>query len=609
MSEERLGLNKSETARLILNGLSPAQISATVAKEKFALVTAGAGAGKTRVLISRILWQINEGVEPRKILAVTFTNDATAEMKERLSQNFADLQFAFRDKPTICTFHSLALRILTDFDEDFKIIGDDEAYRLWLKANGKKAAKAKREIEILKGKGVSSAQEYAAMNPNQNTLECWLRYEQALAGKVDFNDLLLIFAERLQTREFRENIQNYFSVLMVDEFQDLNPVQHNIIRLFTHNHQTLESLWVCGDERQTIYEFRGSVVGAFKTFLDEYEGTPYNLGENFRSQGKIVDVSARFIAGNNDGIATAIYPVKPETNDVVLNLVNSGEEELAFIVDQTKFALRNNESVFILARDNKSLETIKETLNANAVETSRQSQEVWWQSAEVAKIVNLFRAANNPHEQQDALIELIPVSQMGVIKAVKAMSTETNISFWEALCSHAKNGQNEKMIWLVKAISAISDRLWRGNYALAFTEALEQSGWLNTLTKSVDNTASLIDTGIRLKTITEDLAVINPEEVLPGQLPTILWDLFRQATSDAKVELLTVHASKGLQRGTVIVVGLDKFQGRTDEETNTERRLIYVALTRAEQKCLVVGKDSPFFNELHNSGAKFVSEL
>ena len=604
---------RESIARSILRDISssPAQLKAAVSREKCALVSAGAGAGKTRVLTARTCWLINEGVPGSSILALTFTNDAAAEMKERVFAQLTKLGLDDVEKPTIATFHSWSSKILFGAGEKYRLLDNESANKAWYKANGKGRNRERRQIDFLKSMGCPDAATYARSGKaEQNILEAWLNYDALMKGgkmrQIDFNDLLIIFADKLRNPQFRSKIQERYSCLLVDEFQDLNPIQHEIIRLFADGHKTLKSLWVCGDERQTIYEFRGSVVGSFERFLQDYSAQHCELRENWRNQSNIVTVADNLIANNESGLKSAMIARKNAELPVVLYKAATDEAERSFVLEQTKLALSRGEQVFILGRDNKSLDQMRDFLEQNDVNTSRKSQEAWRQSAEIGKIVSLFRAAINPHQNPESLRELVPVSLYATLETAERLAERQSFSLWEAMCRLAKTDAG--MLSIVSNVAAVSDRLWRGQYALGFCEALDRSGWLTNITKSIRATQSMIDIGIRLEEITRQLNEMK-DQISPKDLPEIVWNAFRQTPNEAGTELLTVHGSKGLQRKTVIVIGLDRFQAETKEELESERRVLYVGLTRAESNLFVTGKDSSFFDELHAGGAKFIEEL
>jgi DNA helicase-2/ATP-dependent DNA helicase PcrA len=604
---------RESIARNILQEISgsPAQLKAAVSREKCVLVSAGAGAGKTRVLTARTCWLINEGVPGSSILALTFTNDAAAEMKERVFAQLNSLGLNDVEKPTIATFHSWSSKILFGAGEKYRLLDNEAANKVWFKANGRSRNRERQQIDFLKSMGCPDAATYAKSgNTEDRILEAWSNYDAVMQkGKIrqiDFNDLLIIFAEKLSNPQFRTAIQKRYSCLLVDEFQDLNPIQHEIIRLFADGHPNLKSLWVCGDERQTIYEFRGSVVGSFERFLKDYGAQHCELRENWRNQSNIVTVADNIIANNVTGLKSAMIARKASELPVVLFKANNDETERIFVLEQTRLALSRGEQIFILGRDNKSLDEMKDFLEQNNVNTSRKSQEAWRQSAEIGKIVSLFRAAINPHQNPESLRELVPVTLYATLESAERLAARQQFSLWEAMCRLAKS--DEGLLSIVSNVAAVSDRLWRGQYALGFCEALDRSGWMSSITKSLKTTQSMIEVGVRLEEITRQLNELK-DKISPNELPEIVWNAFRQTPSEAGTDLLTVHGSKGLQRKTVIIIGLDRFQAETAEELESERRLLYVGLTRAESHLFVTGKECLFFNELSEAGAKFLEEI
>lgn len=594
-------LTQKERSRSLLSELSPAQLSAVLETEGSCLVCAGAGAGKTRVLTRRIIHLLNSGVEPGSILAITFTNDAANEMKTRVYDLLDELGME-RVPLFIQTFHAWAKRALLEDGLKFEFLDAEQSIALWQQTNGRKHNKERARIDYLKSLGIFNAADYEYRQPEDfdaDLARLWQSYDSACASRnaIDFNDQLLIFLKRLKdNKSFREKHQEKLNHILVDEFQDVNIVQYEMIRGVFSAGTPGKSLWVCGDDDQLLYSFRGAMPDIFPKFLKEFNSNRIDLGKNYRNQGEIVRVAKNFIERNKNRLDKVISANRGATHAVEGRMFNTPEQEIAWVTGAVGEATVRGEEVLVLCRDNATADFIKEELG-QAELIHAKGNGMWLSGAEVMQITALLRAALDPSDKHNLYQMLAP--EMRVFgEMVKDVEETLNLTAWESFLLIPELNS------LAKTVAEVSAFLWQGNYSLALSLCIESAGFMKQALAalSTDRTAGKATAILnRLADAVGAAAKLEKAHLEPEEfVERISEDL---SVKPSSISILTGHKSKGLERHTVFICGLEKFSPQTAAEEEEERRLIYVALTRGTERVFISGSgNSRYLSELRDSG-------
>ncbi|HEY0976381.1 MAG TPA: UvrD-helicase domain-containing protein [Flavobacteriales bacterium] len=616
-----------------LQGLNPAQLAAVQATEGPNLVIAGAGSGKTRVLTVRIAQLLHNGVDAFRILALTFTNKAAKEMKERIARIIGEDGNTEARNLWMGTFHSVFAKILRfegeklGYPKDFTIYDTDDSrglIRTIVKEMGLddkiyKAAHVHGRISIAKN-NLIGPQEYLnnaelmASDASSGRGQMGAIYQQYAArcfraGAMDFDDLL--FNTNILFRDHPDVMLKYqqrFRYILVDEYQDTNLAQYNIVRTLAARH---ENLTVVGDDSQSIYAFRGANIQNILNFRKDYpDHQLFKLEQNYRSTKNIVGAANSLIEKNKDQIKKTVWTQNEEGEPIVVHRAVSDNEEgryVAYDIFQTKMQRQvANKGFAILYRTNAQSRSMEEALRKLNVPYRIYGGVSFYQRKEIKDLLAYFRLACNPKDEE-ALKRVInyPVRGIGqtTIEKLMVQSAALGVSIWEVLTEHAEqvdvHGGTRKAL---------------GDFVLmmqSFRSQLEtQSAYQ--LGEYIARTTGLLKDLFADKTPEGVSRYENIQELLNGMkefsdggegtdtprtLPEFLIDVALLTDADNtdpndndRVSLMTIHSSKGLEFPYVYIVGLEEdlfpnqmvVQSRQDLEE--ERRLFYVALTRAEKR-------------------------
>ena len=616
-----------------LENLNSAQREAVINTEGASLVIAGAGSGKTRVLTYRIAHLLKNGVPPSAILALTFTNKAAREMKERIASEVGN---NVSRHLWMGTFHAIFSRILraeaavigypttfTIYDtQDSKSLIksiikslnlEDATYKPGLILGRISAAKNNLITPVAYHQNAQQREaDQAARIPR--TGEIYLEYAKRCksAGAMDFDDLLLITNILFKNHpEILSKYQQFFRYILVDEYQDTNFSQYLIVKRLAELHH---NICVVGDDAQSIYSFRGARIENILNFKNDYPGyKTYKLEQNYRSTQVIVDAANSLIAKNKHQLQKTVFSENAKGERIkVLTAMNEHEE--GYLVANEIFDYRMHghydySDFAILYRTNAQSRVFEEILRKRNIPYKIFGGLSFYQRKEIKDILSYFRLIiNSKDDESFKRIINYPVRGIGAttLNRLEDAAAAAGCSIWEIasypermLLAGLNAGVIKKIAVFTQLISKFSDQF-------ATTEAYEmankiasESGILTELyqDKSPENISRYENTQELLNAI-QDFSISAQEEGRPNGLQIFMEDVALLTDQDTdqdvntdKVTLMTVHSSKGLEFKNVFIVGLEEnlfpsgFSGTlTLSELEEERRLFYVALTRSENQ-------------------------
>ena len=614
-----------------LNELNPNQHAAATHIDGPMMVIAGAGSGKTKVLTYRIAYLMEKGVDPFNILALTFTNKAAREMKERIASVVGESE---AKNVTMGTFHSVFAKILRyhadkiGYPNNFTIYDSQDSKSLIKSIIKEMGLDDKVYKPGLVHSRISSAKNNL-ISPNQYEANAEIVGEDRMSGKpklyliykqyesrcfkagaMDFDDLL--FKTNVLLRDFPDVLNFYqhrFRFILVDEYQDTNYSQYLIVKKLA---ALYENLCVVGDDAQSIYSFRGANIENILNFRKDYpDYVLYKLEQNYRSTKNIVEAANSIIAHNKDQIQKSVWTENDSGNTIRVLRTLTDNEEGRVIANSIFEAKQNHGLEFkdfaILYRTNAQSRSFEEALRKLNIPYKIYGGLSFYQRKEIKDLIAYFRLTANPNDEE-ALKRVINYPRRGIgntsIEEVTVAANQYGVSFWEVIADFQtypvslNSGAKNKIQSFVTMIKSFNVRLESTQaYDLA-QEIAKASGILKELyeDKSPEGVA-------RYENIQELLAGIKEFSVSQtdnenGTLSDFLIDvaLLTDADNESeedrnKVTLMTIHASKGLEFSFVYIVGLEEnlfpsqmaLHSRTELEE--ERRLFYVALTRAEKNC------------------------
>ncbi len=630
-----------------LKELNESQLEAVVNAEGPMMVIAGAGSGKTRVLTYRLAFTISQGLaDPQELLALTFTNKAAREMKDRIYKLVGPEAKGI----VMGTFHSIFARVLRteaermgytrnftiyDSDDSVSLIKillkeqnlDDKLYKPRVIANLISSNKTRL---ILPAK----FKEFVKTDFDEKAALIYELYEKRLkkANAMDFGDLLMkplfLFHEQ---PDILAKYQNRFRFIMVDEYQDTNHVQYMLCKMLAAAH---ENICVVGDDAQSIYAFRGANIQNILNFKKDYpEAREVKLEQNYRSTKNIVDAANGIIAKNKDQIKKTVF-TQNESGDLIQLLIASSEHEEAQLVtnsirEQRQMKTYHNRDFGILYRTNAQSRAIEDALRRANIPYRIYGGLSFYQRKEIKDIVAYLRLAINPVDEQ-ALLRVINYPKRGVGKTslnkMVVFADEKNLSLWDVFCNIDRIGMGGRVVTVVKDFASMIERFAveakNGDAYEAANFIAKESGMLKSLHNSEvpedlsrwENVQELLNAA---KEFTE-----NPDHVNQDKLEhflaeiSLFTDADKNLDDDNVVNLMTIHSAKGLEFRSVFVVGMEEgifpsSMAETRLELEEERRLFYVAITRAEESLtLSCAKSRYRYGQIqYNEPSRFVDEV
>lgn len=645
----------------LLNDLNESQRKAVEYIDGPSLVIAGAGSGKTRVLTYKIAYLLQQGVKPWSIMALTFTNKAAREMKERIGKLVGQ---ELAQHLYMGTFHSIFSRILRaeaqhiGFTNNFTIYDESDSRSLiktivkemGLDEKVYKPASVHSRISMAKN-NLMSAENYArdkdlyqadqrAKMPRVG--EVFITYVQRCqqANAMDFDDLLTLTFKLFQEHEdIRKKYADWFDFLLVDEYQDTNHAQMRIVMQLC---KEKERVCAVGDDSQSIYSFRGANIDNILSFQSRFkEARLFKLEQNYRSTQSIVEAANSLIKHNSNQIPKNVYSKNDKGESLIYKPAYSDKEEALIVCREIKRIKRQDDCQYsdfaILYRTNAQSRSFEEEFRKQGIPYRIYGGLSFFQRKEIKDVIAYFRLVANP-DDEEAFKRIINYPARGIgnttVAKIAACALDNHVSFWQVISSPEHYGLGVNKGTLAKLES----------FRLMISGFVEKSASMNafdlgdTIVKESGISADIYKSGSRDP---EDLArQENLEELLGGmqsfveecreegreqeayltdylQGVALLTDLDSKGDDDEpRVSLMTVHASKGLEFPTVFVVGLEEniFPSAivsTLRELEEERRLLYVAITRAEKHCVLTSAKNRFrYGKMEfGNPSRFIKEI
>ena len=644
----------------LLNDLNEAQRAAVEYIDGPSLVIAGAGSGKTRVLTYKIAYLLSKGMKPWSIMALTFTNKAAREMKERIGRLVGD---DLAQHLYMGTFHSIFSRILRaeaehiGFNNNFTIYDETDSRSL-IKAIVKemglddksyKPAAVHARISMAKNNLVSAesyASDAAIFEQNKRAQmpelgKIFVAYVQRCrqANAMDFDDLLVL-THRLfgEHEEIRQKYAARFDYILVDEYQDTNHVQMSIVMQLCK-----EKLRVCavGDDSQSIYSFRGANIDNILNYQKQLKGTRlFKLEQNYRSTQTIVKAANSLIKFNRNQIKKDVYSENAVGEKLQYKPAYSDKEEAVIVAKDIKRIKRQDDCGYhdfaILYRTNAQSRSFEEEFRKQGIPYRIYGGLSFYQRKEIKDIIAYFRLVANP-DDEEAIKRIINYPARGIgattVMKIADCAHQNQVSFWEVIGEPAHYGLNVNKGTLAKL----------DNFRLLISSFIERS---HTTDVYELGDAIIKESGISQDIMSgrdaDDLArQENLEEFLSGmsafveerreegrmdeafltdylQDVALLTDADSEGAKDEpRVSLMTVHAAKGLEFATVFIVGLEEnifpspLAAMSVRELEEERRLLYVAITRAEKHCILTNAKNRFrYGKMEfDNPSRFIDEI
>ncbi len=642
-----------------LQGLNKAQHDAVVNTDGPSLVIAGAGSGKTRVLTFRIAHLLRQGVPPYSILALTFTNKAAREMKERIGKVVGDEAARYL---WMGTFHSIFARILRvesehiGFPSSFTIYDTSDAKSLLrsiikdmqlsdkvYKPNailGRISAAKNNLITADAYANNPDAQEYDRNRRMPKLAAIYKEYTKRckVSGAMDFDDLLMNTNQLLYKHpEVAVKYQDRFKYVLVDEYQDTNFSQYLIVKKLA---EKFKNICVVGDDAQSIYSFRGARIENILNFRNDYPGyKTYKLEQNYRSTQNIVNAANSIIQRNKRQLKKDVFSENDEGDKIkVLNAISDTEEGIKVINELNQHRLTEHDQFSdyaILYRTNAQSRIFEENLRKQNLPYKIYGGLSFYERKEIKDVLGYLRLIANSQDNE-ALKRVINYPARGIgattITKLESAANEAGISVWQVVNSPLEHGVKinkgtiAKIAGFVELIHTFKKQLADSSaYEIALSVA-RQTKILDELyrDKTPENLSKFENVQELLNAI-QDFSINAQEEGSSATLETYLQDVALLTDQDTdseedknKVTLMTVHSAKGLEFKNVFIVGVEdklfpsSFSGMlTVENLEEERRLFYVAITRAMNKLWVsfARQRYNWGNLVYSEPSRFIGEI
>ena len=639
-----------------LDQLNTSQREAVTCTEGPSLIVAGAGSGKTRVLTYRIAYLLQQGVPASSIMALTFTNKAAREMKERIMKlvSAADARY-------LCmgTFHSICTRLLRPHAE---LLGFTRNFTIYDTADSKSVLKAickergldekvykstavLSRISMAKNNGISPAQ--YGMNQQllredrevrmYETATIYELYQARLkaANAMDFDDLLINMLRLLDiSPEVREKYQQQFRYLLVDEYQDTNYIQFLLVKRLA---EPQNNICVVGDDAQSIYSFRGADIRNILNFRQVYpQAKLFKLERNYRSTQNIVNAANSLIHKNIHQIEKTVYSEKEEGNPLALQAYMDDRAEAEGVTKLIQFAHRTNgyDDIAILYRTNAQSRSFENELRKHNIPYRIYGGTSFYQRKEIKDALGYFRLAVNPRDNE-ALLRIIAFPGRGIgdttMKKVAANAIEHHRSYLDVMRAPEETALdvNAATKTKLRGFATLMDQLRTLSEEVDAYEFAEQTLRMTGVQTALalDRTQEGIDRAQNVQELLNAIREFVEQRQNEGIDYTPITDFLSEvslltdqddnlADTTERVTLMTVHAAKGLEFPVVFIAGLEEnlFPSQfcvKPQEIEEERRLLYVAITRAMNRCYLSFARQRFRNGqlAFNSPSRFLNDI
>lgn len=611
--------------------LNDKQLEAVEHKDGPCLVLAGAGSGKTKVLTQRIINLIDSGVSPYNILAITFTNKAAKEMRNRVENELGSIT----DSIFIGTFHSFGLRILREnyidigYTSNITILDTDDAKAIVkriLKENGYDPAKYEirtiiNKISSAKNDGISP-DEYTKLFLNDLDIVIGLVYKEYTKllkdnNSVDFDDLLLKPVELLKKNKIiLEKYQERFKYILVDEYQDTNSIQYELCKLLASRYK---NIFVVGDANQSIYSFRNADYRNILNFEKDYKNTKVILlEENYRSTNNILKAANSVIKNNSEGKKLNLWSSKRDGELIDYIRCEDEIKEANFVINKIKDLVSNGykySDIAVLYRTNAQSRVVEDAFVRNNIPHNIIGSYYFYNRKEIKDLIAYLKLIYNPCDSV-SLERIINVPKRGIgaksIENLRKKATENNISMFDAIDS-GKELEFKKMILKLQEFSL------NANLSDLIEEILSTTGLRMEyeINKSLENEAKVENLN-EFKTVAlmfEESGIYDLQTFLENI--ALVSDRGQYNNDGDEVSIMTLHSAKGLEFNVVFLLGMEEGLFPHNRSFNSlsnleeERRLCYVGITRAKEKLyLLSARQRTIFGKTSGTiESRFIREI
>ena len=584
--------------------LNEAQLEAVNHKEGPCLVIAGAGSGKTRVLTSRVAKLIEDGVRPQNILAITFTNKAASEMRERLyNMNVSDV-----DKVFVGTFHSFGLKIIREnlnlcgLDRNFSILDSDDVLSLIKKimkdhdidTKEINPSYVKNRISFIKNELLSDKDisVYFSSNNEHIALDIYREYDQILKknNSVDFDDLLLLPAKLFKEhKDVLDIYQEHYKYILIDEYQDTNEVQYQMTKLLSNKYR---NLFAVGDPDQSIYMFRGANYKNILNFERDYpDSVVIPLLVNYRSTQNILDAANEVISHNKERADKKLSSLLGSGEKVRYTQSYDEKHEITLVVEEIKKLHEKGykyNDIAVFYRTNAQSRVVEEGVLKSNLPYKVVGSYYFYQRKEIKNLICYLRMLVNPHDDV-SLRRVINVPKRGIgdkyISDLEKKAKENNISMFDAI-TDSKGLQFKEIIL----------KLQHDMENLSLTELIDKILKESKMLEELESDLTL-ENELRIDNLNEFKSITASFESKTGSTSvsefleeiSLVADIEEHKVSNDAITLMTLHSAKGLEFKVVFIVGME--DGIFPHQNSflepggleEERRLMYVGITRAKE--------------------------
>lgn len=641
----------------LLENLNKEQVEAVKTTKGPLLILAGAGSGKTKVLTTRIAYMIQNGVRPRNILAVTFTNKAAKEMKERIGKIIGEDTVKYM---WVGTFHGICGRILREnidkyntstgknLDKNFTIYDDSDTNQIITRAIKKlnlddkvyQTKLVKSVISNAKNKmqDATTFATFARDFKSQKIASVYEEYEKTLNANnaIDFDDMLMLTVKLLeQNEEVRQQYYDRFQHIMVDEYQDTNLAQYKLVNMLYTNLKSeipeSRSLCVVGDVDQSIYSWRGADFTIIMNFQKDYKNTKLiKLEQNYRSTAHILNAANSVIENNDERLDKVLYSNKGEGEKLSYYIADDEADEANYIVSNIRSTAGGNYNKFaILYRTNNQSRALEEACMATGLPYRIYGGTKFYDRAEVKTVLCYLKLINNTDDSQ-SLRRVINIPKRGIgdttMQNLTKFANERDISLYEAIKICEQSELNSKTQSKLKDFANLILKFQQAKDSYTLKEfvtlVIEKSGYLAELQAKAATDPEFqddIDNLQELVNVAEEFVPEEEDNILGEflQQVALVSDLDSMEEETNNITMMTLHAAKGLEFPVVFIAGMDEgiFPSQrtlqVPSEVEEERRLMYVGITRAEEKLyLVSAKRRQTWGEYrYYNPSRFIEEI
>ena len=613
----------------LLDNLNKEQINAVKHIDGPCLVMAGAGSGKTKVLTTRIAYLIENGIKDYNILAITFTNKAAKEMRERVNNIVGDIN------TFIGTFHSFGLRIIREnymylgLDKNFTIIDSDDVLSVIKKILKDKDLDPKHyspfyirnKISEIKNQMLTDVEIDRCFNTEIDLVvkEIYNIYLEKMLknNSIDFDDLLVMPVNLfINHKEILEHYQEKYKYILIDEYQDTNPVQYKLTSLLARKHK---NIFVVGDMNQSIYAFRQADYRNILNFENDYKDCKLiKLEENYRSTNNILNAANSMIKNNKERKDLKLWSKKGEGIKIKYMRAYDEKHEITLVINEIEQLLKEGykkEKIGILYRTNAQSRVVEEMFLSKGIPYKVVGSYYFYNRKEIKDLISYLRLIYNTSDEI-SLRRIINVPKRGIgesaLKTLELNSKNNNISMFDSLSTKKEIEFKNIILELIKDSeeTTLTDLI---------DKVLEKTGIKKELEddKSLENEI-IIDNLMEFKSITasfeERTGTVNLEDFL--EEISLISDISNHKEDNDEITLMTIHSAKGLEFDVVFIIGMEEgifphTLSLMENNIEEERRLCYVAITRAKERLYITNakRRMLYGKDVMNLPSRFIDEI